>query len=322
VLEIQGGYERAHLTRYTALYTSLSSSYTLAFDESSALAAPLPAKQLEESLLSITQYTDVSFRRDKETSLAGVQVSSNSTGMVHSEQMLPLGNSPKSVETLRLVGDESKGYSVSNTTDLTVRDIGVFRRVDVPGTSGQRSAPQIEVAYVAKLDPVSSALLRFSPLVEKKQDPAVAEEVIPRNQPRGPRYPNVWLDAWDAVPIFADPAQQSAENAQQPPINRTRIRLTRLARLAADRLRLLPGDVRLIGWTDQRLPGMRIRPEAPQNNSYTLVVAHLARGTLPAVRPDKNVAEDYLGPGIYQPDAEPVTPLDNPDAEPSPSPQP
>src|SRR6185369_1146986 len=78
VLEIQGGYERAHLTRYTALYTSLSSSYTLAFDESSALAAPFPSKKLDESYLSISQYTDVAFRRDKETSLSGVQVSSNS----------------------------------------------------------------------------------------------------------------------------------------------------------------------------------------------------------------------------------------------------
>ena len=65
---------------------------------------------------------------------------------------------------------------------------------------------------------------------------------------------------------------------EEPALDKTRIRLTRLARLAADRLRLLPGDVRLIGWTDQRLPGMRIRPEAPQNRTYTLVLAHLARG--------------------------------------------
>src|SRR5204863_9038441 len=86
VLEIQGGYERAHLTRYTALYSSLSSSYTLAFDDPSALALPFASGPRNEGLLSITNYNDVSFRRDKDTSLAGVQVSSNSTGMVHSEQ--------------------------------------------------------------------------------------------------------------------------------------------------------------------------------------------------------------------------------------------
>src|SRR5262245_27366212 len=205
VLEMQGCYARAHLTRYTALYSSLSSSYTLAFDEPSALAAPFPAKRLEESLLSITQYTDVAFRRDKEVSLTGVQVSSNSTGMVHSEQMLSLGKSPKTLETLRLVGDKDRGFSVSNTTDLTVRDIGVFRRVDVPGRDG-RTAAQVEAAYIAKLEPASSAPLVFKPLVvkETKRRTSAPEPETVRKTAWGPTYPIVWLDTWDQVPIFAD----------------------------------------------------------------------------------------------------------------------
>ena len=78
--------------------------------------------------------------------------------------------------------------------------------------------------------------------------------------------------------------------------------MTRLARLAADRLRLLPGDVRLIGWTDQKLPGMKIRPEAPQNVTYTLVLAHLARGPLPPARPDRNLAEDFVDPTVLEPE--------------------
>lgn len=322
VLEIQGGYERAHLTRYTALYSSLSSSYTLAFDEPSALAAPFPSKKLDESFLSIAQPTDVSFRRDKEMSLSGVQVSSNSTGMVHSEQMLSLGNSPKAIETLRLVGDDTKGYSVSNTTDLTIRDIGVFRRL-APTTPEPRRPPQIEVAYVAKLEPASSAVLRFSPLAEipEKETPPPDDQprVLKKEQPER-RYPTVWLEAWDKVAIFADPARQSEEDFEPPIANKTRIRLTHLARLAADRLRLMPGDVRLIGWTDQRLPGMRIRPDAPQNNTYTLVLAHLARGVLPAVRPDKNVAEDHLDASKYSRETDPVTPMEGTEAENSPNP--
>jgi hypothetical protein len=80
--------------------------------------------------------------------------------------------------------------------------------------------------------------------------------------------------------------------------------------------------VRLIGWTDQRLPGMRIRPEAPQNNTYTLVLAHLARGALPAVRPDKNVAEDYLDPIKYSSELDPVVPPEPAETESSPNPQP
>jgi hypothetical protein len=91
ILEMQSGFERAHLTRYTALYSSLSSNYTLAFADPSSLALPLAAGPRKEGAFSYSNYSDVSLRRDKETALSGVQVSSNSTGMVHSEQMLGVG---------------------------------------------------------------------------------------------------------------------------------------------------------------------------------------------------------------------------------------
>ena len=45
LLEVQGGYDKAHLTRYTAVYTSLSSSYRLAFAHHSALALPFNVGQ-------------------------------------------------------------------------------------------------------------------------------------------------------------------------------------------------------------------------------------------------------------------------------------
>lgn len=326
VLEMQGGYERAHLTRYTALYSSLSSSYTLAFEEPTAIAAPFPAKKLDASLLSITQYTDVAFRRGSETQLTGVKVSSNSTGMVHSEQMVSLGTSAKTLETLRLVGDGVRGFSVSNTTDMTIRDIGVFRRVDQP-RSGSVTAPRIEVAYVAKLEPASSAPLAFSalPLRERKSGKVAFDEPPP-----------VWLDAWEQVPIFAVNRPGLSEAADQQELAKSRIRLTALARLAADRIRLLPGDVRLIGWTDQRLTSMKIRPEAPQNRTYTLVLAHLQRGNLPGVWPDRNLAEDFIDPKILDDtpsdpetmledgidrDTSTKQPMSNPKS-PTPSPQP
>ena len=44
----------------------------------------------------------------------------------------------------------------------------------------------------------------------------------------------------------------------------------------------------------------------PQNNTYTLVLAHLSRGALPPAKPDKNVAEDYLDPK-YQIEEEAAT---------------
>ncbi len=42
VLEVQGGYDRGHLTRYTALYSSLSTNYDLSLTEAGAVALPMP----------------------------------------------------------------------------------------------------------------------------------------------------------------------------------------------------------------------------------------------------------------------------------------
>ena len=98
--------------------------------------------------------------------------------------------------------------------------------------------------------------------------------------------------------------ENDAADADAVELKKTRIRLTRLARLATERLRLLPGDIRLVGWTDQKLPGMRIRPEAPQNRTYTLILAHLQRGRLPKITPDFNVAEDYFSPEFLDPEKE------------------
>src|SRR5207237_10702103 len=112
--------------------------------------------------------------------------------------------------------------------------------------------------------------------------------------------PPVWLDAWEQGAIFAAGRQRSGAESEEQDSGKSRIRLTALARLAADRLRLLPGDVRLIGWTDERMPGMKIRPEAPQNRTYTLVLAHLALGPLPAANPDQNLAEDVVEPQVVR----------------------
>jgi hypothetical protein len=305
VLELQRNYERAHLTRYTALYSSLSSNYALAFDEPTAVAAPFPAKQMDQSLLSLAQETDVAFRRGSETLLSGVRVSSNSTGMVHSEQIVSLGNSAKVAETLQLIGDPVRGFSVRNTTDLTIRDVGVFRRAAIEKANASNTEPQLEVAYVAKLEPASSAPLNFTRLEPRPRN----YDKLTLNEP-----PTVWVDAWEQSPMFAVNRNRIVESAGDESAN-SRIRLTALARLATDRLRLLPGDVRLVGWTDQRLPGMKIRPEAPQNRTYTLVLAHLAHGPLAAARPDQNLAEDFIDPAIFDDKPEPDGPTDGIDRD-------
>jgi hypothetical protein len=310
VLEVQGGYERAHLTRYTALYSSLSSTYSLGFEDDSAVALPFSSNKRKYSPLEIESWTTVAFRRDKGASLTGVKVISNSTGMVHSEMMYPLGDpTDLATQSLTLVGDPVKGFTLKNSSNLTIRDIGIFRRAEPPAAPGLSKRPQIETAYLAKIEPDTSAPLRFEPLPLLKAGPGAlpvkmnAKDIalLEATEASRLRYPLVWLPDWNKSPIFAG----TGEDADG---ERNRIRLAALARLATDRLRLVPGDVRLVGWSDQPLGGMHIRPAAPQNKTYTLVLAHLVRGAISPAKPDETVAEDYLNP-LLEPEADPNAPM-------------
>ena len=70
------------------------------------------------------------------------------------------------------------------------------------------------------------------------------------------------------------------------------INLASHIQLATQRLRLRPGDVRLIGWTDYEPPGLTLSPTAAQTTIRTLVLCHLRRGAIPAARPDVNCKEE------------------------------
>lgn len=62
--------------------------------------------------------------------------------------------------------------------------------------------------------------------------------------------------------------------------------------LAARRWLLRPGDIRLIGWTEQPNDGMVITPTATQRLTRTLVLVQLRYGELAAPRPDANLILD------------------------------
>ncbi len=118
-LEIQGGYPRAHLTRYIALYTSLSKSYDLQLDDTSGLALPLGS---DVELLSGQSRGTVTLRRDGNIVLTGYEIASNSTGMLHSEQMVDLQGALTASRT------PDGRAQVTNGTKLTLSGAAVIHR--------------------------------------------------------------------------------------------------------------------------------------------------------------------------------------------------
>jgi len=57
---------------------------------------------------------------------------------------------------------------------------------------------------------------------------------------------------------------------------------------------IAPGEVRLIGWSDDDLPGLSIKPAAPQAKRGILVVAHLGYGLGDPPRPDEKLTSTEM----------------------------
>jgi hypothetical protein len=139
LLEAYADYPRAHLTRYTALYASLGTEYDLIFDDKNALALPFPADANFEWLRG-RNVDRVEYHRDETGArLTGFTVESNSTGMVHSEQMYDLGGVLDYTE-------QGGRYEVFNRTKYAIYNAGVVRL--------RRDSPRIvEVAWLGDMQP-------------------------------------------------------------------------------------------------------------------------------------------------------------------------
>ncbi|HEX6961910.1 MAG TPA: hypothetical protein VF175_08595, partial [Lacipirellula sp.] len=129
LLELQGDHPRGHLSRYTAIYSSLSSIYDLEFGDESAVATPFPRDDQWSPAIGDSLET-VAFEKYDQPRLRGVAVSSATTQMIHSEQMVALEGairlfSPSNNPNLKQIENKS-GFDLSDVVVL-------HRKVDEQG---------------------------------------------------------------------------------------------------------------------------------------------------------------------------------------------
>ncbi len=148
VVEIQPNYSRGHLTRYAALYSSLSSDYDLRFDDPSALALPFST---DRQRLSGQASSEVTFTSVGERDLSHYPVASNSTGMIHAEQMCDLGGA------LEWSVDADGVPRVTNGTKFALAGAAVVRRRQTDNDKWLD-----EVAWLGELGPGNTATVRFA----------------------------------------------------------------------------------------------------------------------------------------------------------------
>ncbi|MEA1949819.1 MAG: hypothetical protein U9N87_00425, partial [Planctomycetota bacterium] len=274
VIELQGDLPRAHVTRYTALYTSLTTGYTVRHKDPGAVVQPFPAKinRAEEFRLRPGQGLEtLYYDHGKDVTLRGFMVRSNLTGLLHSEQMVELDGP---LELKRGTGGKS---IVRNFTGIDLRGVGVLRRT---------KKGRLESAWVGDLYRSASAALKFRPLAQKpSESPAENPATNPNNQPLPGSDANKQKNAADQGPWHEQ--RQTQPQTQSQPV-KGEFNFSGLIRLAEEANNLQPGDYRLIGWADKSIPGVEVEPAAPQSRSAAMIVANLAYGFGKNPRPDVN----------------------------------
>jgi hypothetical protein len=252
VLELQGAYDRGHLARYTALYTSLSTTYDLEFDNLTTVAAPFPAGASPSDAAGATSAV-CTYERYDAARLEGVFVASNTTNMVHSEQMFPLDG------PIQLGRSKSQGrLQIENQSKFQLKSVALVERTSRAEEAGG-TQPGLRGMWIGELRPGESLPATFSP-------PIVLGK--------------------DAAPFAAERAAE--ERLQNAP----RLNFEPMFRLALDVTSFEPGEKRLVARIDDVLPGETVSPAASQVRGGVLVVAHLEYGPRPEPLPDLNTRQD------------------------------
>ncbi|MFC1758871.1 hypothetical protein ACFL2H_08895 [Planctomycetota bacterium] len=153
IIETQPDHQRAHLSRFTSLYTSLSTSYEFGFSDKTAVALPFGSRNhAEKAAKTVTLRLGGGKTGEGESAtrtrvrMQGFAVDSNNSGMVHSEQMFELGGK-LSIE------ESSSGFQVINNTDYVIHDAAVVARID----------GSIQTAWVGELPVQQKKSIQFEP---------------------------------------------------------------------------------------------------------------------------------------------------------------
>jgi hypothetical protein len=253
VIELQGDLSRAHVTRYTALYTSLTTAYTVRHEDPGAVVQPFPAginRAEDFRLLPGERLETLYYKHGKEVSLSGFMVRSNLTGLLHSEQMIDI-NGP-----LELKRGSSGKDILRNYTGIDLRGVGVVRC---------KENGKLQVAWVGDLLTSASAEVRFQSFNDGQKGNSNADSGA-----------GLWPERRESQP-----------KTRSAPV-KGEFNMSGLIRLAEQTKDLQPGDYRLIAWTDASSPGVEIEPAAPQSREAALIVANLAYGFGEDPQRDKN----------------------------------
>jgi len=243
MLELHGSYPRGHLTQFIALYTSLSTNYAVEFPENGSVVLPMGdfARARRRAAASLRTVRS-NYGRASGVTLEPLTVYSNSTEMLHAEQVVGLSGGI-------VLGQSASGQpAVKNETGLPLHACLVLR---CP------AAGAIEFCWVDELEPSKAFTLGFTPVTMN----------------------NLW-ERWESrSSTQATPPAAAAHGDDS-------LWIGGLLHELARKTPLLPGQMRLFGYTDERPGDLKVLPAEDQGDGRCVVVAHLTPPPLDPIQPD------------------------------------
>ena len=321
-LEVYSDYSRAHVAQYSALYTSLSTGYELELDNPTAQSLPLgdPTRNNNKQKTP----TPVTLRKTLANRLEGFQVQSNSTGMLHTEMMVDLLGTfslNRANGELRVANSTAVGLTeaavIRRTTEGELQaawlgDLNVgseseainfiaVQNVTTPWRNSKVLKSQGKTGkYWRQLEPKWQRVTNDDEL--SKQVIKVLVSDIKNNVPELARN-------WDQFArILVSNVVTSSNNLEETLIDYQEfadivsqmeqvegVNVSQMFSAVSTQLAVAPGEIRMIGVTNQQIGKNAFSPAATQTTEQTLVVVHLQRPKFDDAKPDKNALEDING---------------------------
>ncbi|MEZ6108923.1 MAG: hypothetical protein R3B96_23290 [Pirellulaceae bacterium] len=156
IIELPAGYDRAHVTRYSNLYTSLSTRFSVEFDSTVSRGQPWGSRATEQQT---GDEREVTLNRAGALRLEDFSIPSNTAGLLHTEEFVGVGGR---LGWTWLAGSNSSSPagSLNNATELDLSTAVVVHRDD----GGRWWA-----ATVGSLSPGSTEELTLKPVDDEEQ---------------------------------------------------------------------------------------------------------------------------------------------------------
>ncbi|MEO8270283.1 MAG: hypothetical protein ABI557_11230, partial [Aureliella sp.] len=262
LLELHGSYPRGHLTQFIALYTSLSTNYAVDFPENGSLVLPMgDFVRARRRAAAAVRTVRSNYGRSSGVTLEPLTVYSNSTEMLHAEQVVGLSGG------VVLGQSANERPAVKNETGLPLHACLVLHCA---------AAGSIEFCWVDELASGQAFTLEFTPLIND----------------------NLW-QRWESR------SSTQATLPETPTDDDDSLWIGGLLREIASKTPLLPGQMRLIGYTDERPGDLKVLPIEDQFDGRCVVVAHLNPPRLEQVQPDRWILSRPAANGMLPNEGEP-----------------